>query len=298
VGETVLLRRKDFANLLLALASADYKVIGPTVREDAIVYDEIGDVAQMPIGLTEVQEAATYRLRQRSDQALFGYAAGPDSWKRLLHLPTIRLWSAHRETDSQFVVREERDDPPKMAFIGVRSCELHAIAIQDKVMMGGPYVDPHYAARRKNIFVVVVNCIVAGGTCFCVSMGTGPRASRGFDLALTELVSGEQHDFLVEIGSQLGAEMMAAVPHQRADDAHRRAGVEALESTKRQMGRSLDTTAIKELLYANQEHPRWEAVASRCLGCANCTAVCPTCFCTTIEDRVDLSGQNAERVRR
>ena len=179
VGETVLLRRKDFADLLLAITNAGYKVIGPTVREDAIVYDEIGDVAQMPIGLTEVQEAGAYRLRQRSDQALFGYAVGPDSWKRLLHLPTIRLWSAHRETDSQFAVHEERDDPPKMAFIGVRSCELHAIAIQDKVMMGGPYVDPHYAARRKNIFVIAVNCIVAGGTCFCVSMGTGPRASRG-----------------------------------------------------------------------------------------------------------------------
>ena len=297
VGETVLLRRKGFADLLLALKSAGYKVIGPTVREDAIVYDEIGDVAQMPIGLTEAQEPGAYRLRQRNDQALFGYAVGPDSWKRLLHLPALRLWSAHRDTDSQFVVREEREVPPKLALIGVRSCELHAIAIQDKVLMGGAYVDPHYAARRKNIFVVAVNCIVAGGTCFCVSMGTGPRVNRNFDLALTELLRGEEHDFLVEIGSESGAQMMAAVPCEPADDAHRRAGEDAVESTKKQMGRSLDTTAIKELLYANQEHPRWEAVASRCLGCGNCTAVCPTCFCTTIEDRVDLSGQNAERVR-
>ena len=113
VGETVLLRRKDFANLLSALTGAGYKVVGPTVREDAIVYDEIGNVAQMPIGLTEVQEAGTYRLRQRSDQALFGYAVGPDSWKRLLHLPTIRLWSAHRETDSQFVVARSATPLPR-----------------------------------------------------------------------------------------------------------------------------------------------------------------------------------------
>ena len=297
-GEAVVLTADEFAGLLGALKSDGYQLIGPTVRDEAIVYGEIDGVGQMPVGLTEVQEAGTYRLRRRNDQALFGYAVGPDSWKRLLHLPTLRLWSARRDENRQLVVNEERDDPPKMAFIGVRSCEIHAIAIQDKVLMGGAYVDPHYAARRRNIFIVAVNCTVAGGTCFCVSMRTGPRVSEGFDLALTELISGDRHEFLIEVGSDAGADLVSKVNHQAADDVHRDAAAAAIQRTEEQMGRSLDTTAIKELLYANQEHPRWAEVASRCLGCGNCTAVCPTCFCTTIEDRVDLAGQNAEHIRR
>jgi formate hydrogenlyase subunit 6/NADH:ubiquinone oxidoreductase subunit I len=65
-----------------------------------------------------------------------------------------------------------------------------------------------------------------------------------------------------------------------------------------QMGRVMDTSDIKELLYRNYEHPRWDNVAGRCLTCANCTNVCPTCFCTTVEDVTDLTGQQAERRRR
>jgi Fe-S-cluster-containing hydrogenase component 2 len=64
------------------------------------------------------------------------------------------------------------------------------------------------------------------------------------------------------------------------------------------MGRSMDTTDIKELLYRNYDHPRWRNVASRCLTCANCTMVCPTCFCTTVEDVTDLTGNQAERWRK
>jgi sulfhydrogenase subunit beta (sulfur reductase) len=61
------------------------------------------------------------------------------------------------------------------------------------------------------------------------------------------------------------------------------------------MGRTLDTADIKALLYRNYEHPRWDNAAARCLTCGNCTMVCPTCFCTTVEDVTDLKGEHAER---
>ncbi len=40
----------------------------------------------------------------------------------------------------------------------MRSCELHAIAIQDRVLMEGAYPDPAYVARREGAFIVAVNC--------------------------------------------------------------------------------------------------------------------------------------------
>jgi ferredoxin len=295
--DRVVIELADFQELLNALTASGRKVFGPTLSDGAIVYDEITAVADLPAGLTDVQEAGAYRLRKRNDQALFGYAVGPHSWKKFLHPPEVRLWRATREGGS-FRVVEEKREPAKFAFVGVRSCELHAIAIQDKVFLQGPHLDPTYASGREDLFIIAVNCAEAGGTCFCVSMNTGPRATFGFDLALTEVLQTGRHYFVVEVGSEAGREVIKSVPHTPAREDETEEALFVVARTAERMGRSMDTVGIKELLYSNYEHPRWEDVAARCLTCANCTMVCPTCFCTTIEDVTDLTGEHAERWRK
>lgn len=282
--------------LFAALRRRNFRLLGPAIRDGAIVYDELASSADLPIGWTETQDGGTYTLTRRNDAALFGYAVGPHSWKQFLHPPTVRLWQARR-TGRGFQVRIEHEAPPRFAFIGVRSCELHAVAIQDRIFLHDNYVDPVYQARRENIFVVAVNCGQAGGTCFCVSMRTGPKAAHGFDLALTEVLTGEQHYFVVETGTARGAEVLQEVPHRDANQADQQAAAAVVARTATQMGRTLDTAGIQELLYRNAEHPRWDDVATRCLTCGNCTMVCPTCFCTTVEDTTDLTGEHAERWR-
>jgi ferredoxin len=192
---------------------------------------------------------------------------------------------------------EEEEETPKFAFIGVRSCDLAAIGIQDRVFVTDTYQDPDYAARREDAFIVVVNCSKAGNTCFCVSMETGPRAEAGYDLALTELLDDGGHRFLVEVGSERGAEVLAAVESRAGADRDRDAALAVSEECASQMGRELDTDGIKELLYRNMENERWDEVSERCLTCGNCTLVCPTCFCSTVEDTSDLQGEEAERTR-
>jgi len=284
------------ADLLKALAADGSQLVGPTVREGAIVHAEISGIEDLPAGWTEVQEAGTYRLRRREDQALFGYSVGPQSWKQVFFVPRLRLWQARR--DGAGVTFETEQSPPRrLALIGVRSCDLHAIAVQDRTFLQGAFVDPDYAARRAAAFVLAVNCGQAGGTCFCVSMATGPRVTQWFDLALTELLD-EPHRFLVEVGSERGATLLARVASAPAAAADREAADRIVAHTAQSMGRTLDTGGIKELLYRNLEHPRWDDVAARCLACANCTMVCPTCFCSTVEDVTDLTGEHAERWRR
>src|SRR5438046_4807554 len=141
VKDKVIVEYEDFQRLFVALMSKGYQVVGPTIRENAIVYDTLTRVAELPVGYTDEQDGGTYRLKKRDDQALFGYVVGPHSWKKFLHPPVLRLWEARRE-DTGFQVVPEADEPQKMAFIGVRSCELHAIGIQDKVFLGGDYTDP------------------------------------------------------------------------------------------------------------------------------------------------------------
>jgi len=290
--------RHGLQTLIDALAGRGYEVLGPTLCDGAIVYDAIRSLQDLPAGWTERQGAGRYRLERRADDALFGFTVGPQSWKAYLHPPVISLWAARKGEDGSVAIKSEAGDCPKFAFLGVRACELSAIGVQDKVFCDGPYADVTYLARRRKAFIVAVNCSQAGGTCFCVSMKTGPKAESGFDLALTELLGNSRHEFLIEVGSEAGAEILRAVPHRDASQADLDEADEIVARTARQMGRTLEVDGIRELLFGNLDHPRWDEVAGRCLTCANCTMICPTCFCTTVDDHSDLAGTSAERVRK
>ncbi|MDJ0798237.1 MAG: 4Fe-4S dicluster domain-containing protein [Calothrix sp. MO_167.B12] len=296
IKDKVIVDRQDFQQLFDVLQQQEYELVGPTIVEGAIAYETISAVEDLPIGWTDEQDGGTYRLKPRSDKALFGYAVGPHSWKKYLFPPRLQLWKAERQGQEMKITTPE-PEIPKRAFIGVRACELNAIAIQDRVFLQGEAVDFHYQTRRDRVFIVAVNCSQAGGTCFCVSMNTGPQVKTGFDLGVTEIIDGDQHYFVVEVGSESGAEILGKIAHKSATEQQQQQAMEVVAATAKQMGRTMDTQNIKELLYNNIEHSRWDDVANRCLTCANCTMVCPTCFCSTVEDTTDLTGDNAERWR-
>ena len=296
VGELVF-ERAGLQALFEALARRGYTLIGPTVRQRAVVYDEIRSVDDLPAGMVDEQDGGTYRLGASGDGALFAHAVGPNSWKNHLFPPRLRLWRARRDEAGALEVEEEPTPDRPMAFIGVRSCDLHAIGVQDRTFAGGAHVDRDYVARREGCFIVAVNCGRAVSTCFCASMGTGPKAESGFDLALTELLDDQGHRFVAEVGSDRGADVLGEVATRPAAPHDERGAAAAVERAAAQQVRALDTTDIRELLYENLEHPRWDDVADRCLSCGNCTQVCPTCFCSTVEDVTDLAGQEAEHVR-
>lgn len=282
--------------LVDGLAERGYRVLGPVVRDGAIVYDELTSAEALPSGWTEFQEAASYRLERRDDQAVFAFASSPMSWKSALMPSRVRLWRTGGTDDGAPGVAEEPPPDRPLALIGVRSCDLHAIAIQDRIFLEGAYVERDYAGRREDAFLVVVNCSTPGGTCFCTSMGTGPRADAGYDLALTEILEGE-HRFVVEAGSERGGELLAVLGGRETAQADIDAALAVSEEAAHRMGRHVEAGDLRDLLARNLEHPRFADAASRCLTCANCTMVCPTCFCTSVEDVNDLDDGSAERWR-
>ena len=296
VGEKRTLERKDLARLLSALRSAGYRVVGPTIRDGAIVYGEIGREEDLPIGWTDRQDAGTYRLERRTDSAVFGFNVGPHSWKKYLFPSRERLWTAHK-TGTSFEIAPEPREEVAFAFLGMRACELAGLDVSDRVFDGKVH-DPGYHARRTRLLRIAVQCGQAGGTCFCVSMGTGPAVRRGFDLALTEILSPVRHFFLVEVGTEAGAAVLVDVPLGPAEGPDTEAANEIVARTAASMGRTLNVDGIHDLLLSNPEHPRWEIVARRCLSCTNCTMVCPTCFCHTTEEVPELGGDRVERWRR
>lgn len=287
--------------LIDVLAARGYSVVGPTVRDGAIVPGPVRTLDDLPRGWGDEQDAAHYRLRRRDDDAVFGFAAGAQSPKPVF-FPASELFWRGRRTGEEFTVNEEGPEADgnglgPYALLGVRSCDLHALAIHDVVLLGRNHVDVRYAARREGTFVVAATCSSPSGTCFCASMGTGPRPDSGYDLALTELLDGGPHRFLVEVGTPRGAEVLEEVESAEALPVDVQGADDVATWSAAHMGRSLDTQGIKDVLYANAESPRWDDVASRCLACTNCTLVCPTCFCTSVEDVADLTGDVAERRR-
>jgi sulfhydrogenase subunit beta (sulfur reductase) len=292
--ETYVIEVEALDALITVLRDRGYRVLGPTLGEGAIILDELDSATELPTGWTDRQDAGRYGLERRSDEAAFGYAVGPHSWKQFLFPARVRLFRARGGDGME--LEPEPNDPQPLAFIGVRACELEAIAIQDRVFLGGRYAERDYAARRHGAFIVAVNCFEPAGTCFCASMGAGPKAERGYDLALTELLEGA-HRFVVGVGSERGAEVVEELPRRNAEADDLEAARQSVARTVERMGRSLDGEDLRGLLARNLEHPRWDDVASRCLTCANCTLVCPTCFCSTVDDVSDLTGERAERVR-
>lgn len=282
--------------LLEALSSAGFELIGPTIHNGSIVLDHIESIADLPVGWTELQEKGRYRLAPRPDGAFFGYTVGPAGAKRWLFPPRQTLLTIeHRETGLRF--RPEPVDDRRLAFIGLRGCDLAAVAIHDRVFASDPFADPNYVARRDRSFTIGVNCATAAATCFCTSMDTGPRCTEGCDLILTEVITDDRHDFVLEVETEDGASILDTVPGRAIEEADRSAIEAVVAATERAIQRTLDREGTRMLLADNPEHRIWSEIAERCLSCTNCTLVCPTCFCSTMEDQTDL-GDIATRERR
>ncbi len=289
--------------LIAALADDGWQVLGPTVRDGAVVPGPVAGVADLPVGVGDDQQPGRYRLRSRGDEALFGYASAALSWKPVLFPAQHLLWRGRRTADG-FASEQAVEPPARRALLGVRPCDLAAIAVHDRVLTehwrGRPAADPDYDARRRALFVVAVVCGTPASTCFCADLGSGPAPRRGlgYDLALTEVLDEAGHRFVVQVGSESGARLLAAVPTRPADDTDEQAAADVVATATAAMRRGrLDTTDLPALLDAEVEHPHWDDVASRCLACGTCTAVCPTCFCTSVQDVTDLTGTTTERWR-
>lgn len=291
--ETRLLAKPDLQRLIDFLWQRGYQVIGPTISQGAIVYDQVRSVDDLPRGWTEEQSAGQYRLKRRADEMLLGFNVGPHSWKTYLFPPHASVATADRAEDGWTFRDAAAEEEPAFAFLGVRACELAAIDVQDRTFMHEKYSDPIYKRRRERALVIAVDCTQAASTCFCTSMKTGPHCRGGYDLLLTELAD----DFTIRAGSDRGEELLAQLPTREATEASLGQADAARQQAVDQIRKHLDTADIRDVLLGNLEHSRWSEVATRCLSCTNCTMVCPTCFCSTVKDHADLTGDHVERLR-
>lgn len=292
IGSKSVFTKEGLERLVSVLRSQGYRVIAPRHDGVAVVYDAIATAADLAEGWTDSAEGGTVRYSQTAGPARFATSMGVQGWKRHLYPPRQLLFSAEK-AGSGFRVHEPKSKEAPMAFLGVRACEMKAIQIQDNVFGQSGFSEPGYLQRRRDALVIAVECSRAVSTCFCDSAGSGPALETGYDLKLNELAN---ELYLAEAASEEGLVLLAHLSLREPTPAELEEAALQPHAARAMQTRHLDPEA-KDLLARSLESPHWKTVAERCLTCGNCTMVCPTCFCTTVEDVTDLSGTHAERWR-
>ncbi|HHC71473.1 MAG TPA: sulfite reductase subunit A [Thiotrichales bacterium] len=287
------LAHQQMDRLTATLEDAGYRIVGPQVREGAIVYDLLADPADLPWGVEVEQGPGRVRLRESGVAACFQWANGPQGLKPLVFAPEEPLWRVERDGDGGLRFRATLPDCPPRAVIGVRPCDVAALRLQDRHFLGGGAApEPHYASRRERLLLVVVECGHPASTCFCASTGDGPGLREGYDLRLTELEGG----CVVAAGSAAGRRLVRTMGLPEVTAAQASARRALLARARAAQSRRLPEGLVEGALFRRLDHPHWQGLGDRCLACGNCTAVCPTCFCHRPQERPSLEGES-ERVR-
>ncbi|HKJ82698.1 MAG TPA: 4Fe-4S dicluster domain-containing protein [Mariprofundaceae bacterium] len=286
------LQKRDMDALFGVLQARGFRTLAPTVQDGTAMWREVADSAELPWGWRDEQAPGHYRLHQGDAGRCFDLVHGPQSLKNQTFVAEEPLMRVKR-VDGELTFESCVPEPVPTALIGVRACDLAALGIQDRVFAEGEHADARFRSRRSSLLLVAVHCTRAQPTCFCASMQTGPEAKGGYDLALTEL----DDRFLIQVGSNQGASILSELPTESADCRTQERARRAVEACAESQTRGIDRSNLPGALYETDNHPRWQQVAERCLSCANCTMVCPTCFCHRVEETPSLDGEASERTR-
>lgn len=214
-------------------------------------------------------------------------------------LPLKKLFTPPVETMFHFSSSEGYTPPADLSAVhrrivfGAHACDIHALQILDRTFLD-EMPDPYYARRREMTALIGLSC-TPDELCFCNSFGTG-FASDGYDLFFVAVPGG----FLVQIGTTRGNDLVGS-----AKDLFAPAAEEDLTAFRRYLKehdgrftREVSTSALPGILELESGSPVWREAAEKCLGCGSCSMVCPTCYCFSVYDRLDLDQTSGERMRR
>lgn len=297
-ADPLFLPRESLPQLIALLKADGYGVIGPKRIGATILLGPLNSADDLAHGLRDAQQGGTYRLAPGDPDLTWESAVGMNSLRSFLFPAEQRLFRFRLEKE-RFVLDAGPPQAPRLAFLGVRPCDLAALKVQDRVFEANGQEGTHSPAERQDAetrrqtLMVVVNCTHPAQTCFCASMGTGPSATSGFDLCLTELRAG----CVIRSGSDAGQDLMRRLPLREPSSAELELAEIKLHNAREHMGRHLPTEGLREALNRTVDHPQWDDVAKRCLSCGNCTLVCPTCFCSTVQDTNELESGAITRTR-
>jgi len=252
----------DDWNLFLDRVIEDWSVVGPRQRPDQpgfYCFDHVKDRRDLTLDYTTTT------------------------------IPPKKVFFPPTETLFRFIEGNPTEidlllDTTPFVLIGVHPCDLAAIDALDAAYSYPP-AEIRWAAQRKRATIIGVDC-QPDEYCFCTSIGTG-ESRKTCDLFLTPIDGA----YLIEVHTMAGAQMLQAaskgpVMARHVEEVERRRS----EKVARTIA-SLNSSIAKfaDILERGGLTPVWQEVASRCYSCGSCNTTCPTCFCFSMDDELDLT---------
>ncbi|KXB03121.1 hypothetical protein AKJ45_02450 [candidate division MSBL1 archaeon SCGC-AAA261F19] len=187
---------------------------------------------------------------------------------------------------------KELKEEEKFVIFGVHACDINSFLILDKIFAEGPFNDPYYERRRENSIIIGVNSEPTE-YCFSKSMEK-KKAETGFDLFLTEIP--DENEYIVTIGSEIGEKLASENKFRSVEKGFAEKVIEkSLEWEEEITVETQDLPKITHQSFGDEDI--WGELGERCLGCGNCTMVCPCCNCFDIKDEGSLESPKASRNR-
>jgi ferredoxin len=182
-------------------------------------------------------------------------------------------------------------EKPRIIF-GIRPCDARSLVLLDNVFDGKLYRDPYYADKRKNTTIIALGCNQPGSTCFCTSLEGGPFSQDGSDLLLVDI--GDK--YIVQVITETGEKLTKEQTEFKNAEEHSLSSMrDTIKMAEASIGPKIEVQKVTDRLDSMFDDHFWDMVSEKCLGCAVCTYLCPTCHCFDITD--EITGTDGERVR-
>jgi heterodisulfide reductase subunit C len=249
--------KKGNIGKMLEALMKDYEVVAPVRKEERFVFEKI----------------------KNPEEIILEYDTTILPPKKFLLPPTETMI----KFDGDKIVLPGNDK--KMMLFGIHPCDLNAIMLLDKVEYDD-YKDPYYIKKRENTVFVCIECKEANEYCFCESMG-GDKP-KGYDVLLSDI----SDYYFVETGSEKGEKII-----ENCAELFENVNENEKIERKKNFKRKVNIENLNKILKEKFDDKLWDELGDKCLGCGRCTFVCPTCYCYSVKDIVDLSLKKGERKR-
>jgi len=254
--------------------SANNAIIGPVESgidrkgKPLYAFEQVSDFARVRLDYTTTKlSAKRYFLPFKEDLAVFKIDG--DDWHKTID------FNCDKAT----------------VFLGLHACDINALNKLDKVLLGSVYPMPHYAAKRKNMFIIGVGCRPQP-FCFCRSMGSD-TALHGFDMFLTDI----GNRYFVEILSADAYNFLQGVKTRAPEESDNLLYMKIVSEKNQMFAARVDTTDLTKILDMEFQSPVWKQWGDKCLGCGTCANVCPTCYCYGVEETVNVNLRAAKKTK-
>lgn len=177
------------------------------------------------------------------------------------------------------------------AIVGLHACDINALLKLDKVFTKDLFPSPYYVSRRRNTFIIGIDHMPCERA-FCRSLGTD-TVTHGFDLFLTDL--GDR--YFVAIGSDRGFRALRLVSIRDITEDDTRDYLDARQRIADGFQRQINVHNLPNLLDIEFESPVWKKWGEKCMSCGSCAAVCPTCYCYGVSERMTMDFKSAAKVK-